>query len=90
MSFRPEEFNGRPAVNSRYLQYYHTDFMNTPEQAYQDFAGKVKLMRAYGDIQFLDIQLMRVYGSGPLPEKHFRLVREFNEPEDVPGFNNIY
>jgi len=71
---------------SKMLQYYHTNFFTTPDGAFTDFREKVPVMRAYGDIQFLDIQLVRVSGSGPMREKHFRVLAEYDEPEDVPGF----
>ena len=87
MSFRPSDFDGKPAANAKHLQYYHTSFFTTPEGAFTDFREKVPVMRAYGDINFLDIELLRVSGDGPLPEKHFKVIAEYAEPEDVPGFN---
>lgn len=88
MSFRPEEFDGKPALNAKHLQFYHTAFFTRPEGAYEDFRQKVPLMRAYGDIDFLDIQLVRVSGSGPLSEKHFRVIEEYDSPESVPYFKH--
>lgn len=88
MSFTPADFDGKPGPTAKHLQYYHTDFTNTPEDAYVDFREKVPVMRAYGDIQFIDIQLMRVSGDGPITERHYKVMQEFAEPEDVPGFSN--
>jgi hypothetical protein len=90
MQFHPQAtlYEDEPTGRtSRHLQYYHTSFFTTPEGAYRDFREKVPVMRAYGEIQFLDIQLVRVSGAGPMKEKHFKVLAEYDEPEHVPGFN---
>jgi hypothetical protein len=84
MSFAPDTFDGHPAPVARTLQIYHTHYFTTPEGAYNDFHEKVPVMRYYGDIYFLEIDLLRVSGDGPLAEKHYKLIKSFDTPEDVP------
>jgi hypothetical protein len=66
------------------IEFYHTKFEPTIVKATVDFHEQMKLLRAYGHlIQFMSIDLYRVTGVGTLKEKHWRLIRSYNEPEDV-------
>lgn len=65
------------------LQYWHSKFEPTIKKATVDFLEKVPEIRAYGDVQFLSIDLYRVSGVGQLSQKNWKLLRSFDEPEDV-------
>jgi hypothetical protein len=66
------------------IEYYHTKFEPTIEKATVNFHGEMAILRAYGHvIQFLSIDLYRVSGVGTLREKHWKLLKSYNEPEDV-------
>ena len=65
------------------MQYWHSKFEATIKKATVDFLEKVPEIRAYGDVQFIAIDLYRVSGEGPLTKKNWKLLRSFDEPEDV-------
>jgi hypothetical protein len=65
------------------LQYWHSKFEPTIKGATIDFLGKVPEIRAYGDVQFISIELYRVSGVGKLTDKNWKLIASFDEPEDV-------
>lgn len=68
----------------RALEYYHTKFEPTIERATVDFQGQIALLRAYGHVvRFLAIDLYRVSGVGKLQEKRWKLLKSFDEPEEV-------
>ena len=80
MQFAPRESMPKSAVT---LQYWHSKFEATIKKATVDFLEKVPEIRAYGDVQFIAIDLYRVSGEGPLTKKNWKLLRSFDEPEDV-------
>lgn len=65
------------------MQYWHSKFEATIKKATVDFLERVPEIRAYGDVQFITIDLYRVSGEGPLTKKNWKLLRSFDEPEDV-------
>jgi hypothetical protein len=66
------------------VEYYHTYFEPTIEQATADFKAKVPVFNAYGHIvEYLSIDLYQVTGEGPLPDRQWKLLRSFDNPEDV-------
>ena len=68
----------------RALEYYHTKFEPTIKGATVDFHGQIALLKAYGHVvRFLSIDLYRVSGVGKLQEKNWKLIKSFDEPEDV-------
>lgn len=62
---------------------FHTPFAPTEEAAFEYFQERIAIMRAYGDIQFIEISLLKVSGSGPMKEKKWTLLESYDEPEDV-------
>jgi hypothetical protein len=65
------------------LQYWHSKFEPSIKAATLDFLQRVPEIRAYGDVQFISIDLYQVSGFGPLTKKYWKLLRSFDEPEDV-------
>jgi hypothetical protein len=80
MQFAPRESMPKSSVA---LQYWHSKFEPTIKKATVDFLGKVPEIRAYGDVQFISIDLYRVSGVGKMKDKHWKLIASFDEPEDV-------
>jgi hypothetical protein len=80
MQFAPRESMPKSAVT---LQYWHSKFEPTIKKATVDFLEKVPEIRAYGDVQFISIDLYRVSGVGKLKNKDWKLIKSFDEPEDV-------
>ena len=64
----------------------HTRFEPSIAEAVIDLREKAAIMNAYGGVNWLSVDLYRVIGYGPMKEKHFKLLGEYDEPEDVPGF----
>lgn len=84
VSFDPAVFERRkPREEETTLQVFHTPFVATQEQAFEYFTERVAIMRAYGDITFIEISLWKVSGSGPMKEKKWDLLETYDEPEDV-------
>jgi len=84
VSFDPAVFERRkPREEETALQVFHTPFAATQEQAFEYFTERVAIMRAYGDITFIEISLWKVSGSGPMKEKKWNLLETYDEPEDV-------
>jgi len=72
------------AQGERALEFYHSKFEPTIEAATVDFKGQVALLKAYGHImRWMAIDLYRVSGVGKLTEKNWKLIKSFDEPEDV-------
>jgi hypothetical protein len=66
------------------IEYYHTHFEPTIERATVDFHELIPLLNAYGHIRtYLAIDLYRVAGEGELKEKHWKLIRSYDKPEEV-------
>jgi hypothetical protein len=65
------------------MQYWHSKFEPTIKKATVDFLEKVPEIKAYGVVQWLAIDLYRVSGVGPLKKKNWKLLKSFDEPEDV-------
>ena len=80
MQFAPGESMPKSSLS---IQYWHSKFEPTIKKATVDFLEKVPEIRAYGDVQFLSIDLYRVSGVGQLSQKNWKLLRSFDEPEDV-------
>ena len=80
MQFAPSESVPKSAMS---LQYWHSHFEPTIKAATVDFLEKVPEIRAYGDVQFISIDLYRVSGVGKLSQKTWKLLKSFDEPEDV-------
>ena len=80
MTFAPSESVPR---NVKVLQYWHSKFEPSIKTATVDFLEKVPEIRAYGQVDFISIDLYRVSGEGQLRFKRWQLLRSFDEPEDV-------
>ena len=84
MEFAPSDMTTREKHQAIEIQYWHSKFEPTIKKATVDFLEKVPEIRAYGDVQFLAIDLYRVSGAGPLSKKDWKLIRQYDEPDDVP------
>jgi hypothetical protein len=71
------------AKDIRVLQYWHSKFETTIKKATVDFLEKVKEIEAFGEVEWLAIDLYRVSGVGSLTEKHWKLLKSYDEPEDI-------
>jgi hypothetical protein len=69
--------------DTRVLQYWHSHFEPTIEKATVDFKAKAKEIEAYGEVQWLAIDLYRVSGIGKLTEKHWKLLQSFDDPDEI-------
>jgi hypothetical protein len=83
MSFSPRDMTAAQKKDAVALQYWHSKFEPTIKKATVDFLEKVPEIRAYGQVQFLSIDLYRVSGVGKLSNKNWKLLKSFDEPEDV-------
>jgi hypothetical protein len=71
-------------VGQKSLEYYHTKFEPTIDKATVNFHGEMAILRAYGHvITFISIDLYQVSGVGTLKEMHWKLLKSYNDPEDV-------
>lgn len=83
MEFLPRQMSASEKKDAVALQYWHSKFEPTIKKATVDFLEKVPEIRAYGKVQFLAIDLYRVSGVGKLANKDWKLIKSFDEPEDV-------
>ena len=79
-----KRFDDVPEKHYRTIQYYHTQFMNTVKEATLDLHEKVVVMRAFGDVQFVSVDLYRVSGQGMLRERNWELLESYIDPSEVP------
>jgi hypothetical protein len=69
----------------RTIQYYHTQFMPSIQEATTDLHEKVVVMRALGDVHFISVDLYAVSGQGLLRERRWDLIASYVTPEEVPN-----
>lgn len=72
-----------PEKHYRTIQYYHTQFMPTIQEAVTDLHEKVVVMRALGDVHFISVDLYAVSGQGMLRERNWELIESYVTPEEV-------
>jgi hypothetical protein len=73
------------------ISYYHTPFRPTIQEAIIELRQSYHIFKARADdrgdeVKYIYCDLYKVSGEGPLREKHWQLLSEYDEPLDVPGF----